>query len=518
MAQVTPNPHEDDVDSTHSSNSADSDDDVNPPSVEGLTVLDDSTESPPQEQDTGTEREGTNNNESQVIHEVARSPNHALDEIKKQQTHNLYCPKCKSNITTDAVLFVKNQETDSYKTEPYVLWVPLVIPAIKFPTFDLSLSFLAGPWKKLKTLVANCLPSLNSPRLRFLLVAVLLLLSVIVLWSSHPPSPPPLPPPPSPSPVPVPPPPGPPSPSPSPEPPSPSPVPVPPPPGPPSPSPSPEPPSPSPIIHFLSMKYLSVFSLLFLAILTLPWPSISPIINNLIAAIKTCITFCLNSLILCWNDDSKLCFPSCFLILDSPLNQESNPVVEPPQPPVVIDEATRIRISVPNPKELWKYIVVQVQNLVPRELDILKSIVYGGLIESITSLGVVSSAIASGASTLNVISLGLASLSSGLFIIVHNVSRSVSSLFFFLPAKGFKTLRQGTLQSCGCSRCIFGLRDLTLLCQKAYAFRMGRVKTVAEYTGMAIGASALSFIASQIASDIFEKLGFHELASEYRKG
>lgn len=114
---------------------------------------------------------------------------------------------------------------------------------------------------------------------------------------------------------------------------------------------------------------------------------------------KIGITFCLNSLILCWNDDSKLCFPSCFLILDSPLNQESNPVVEPPQPPVVIDEATRIRISVPNPKELWKYIVVQVQNLVPRELDILKSIVYGGLIESITSLGVVSSAIASGAST-----------------------------------------------------------------------------------------------------------------------
>lgn len=92
----------------------------------------------------GTEREDTNNNESQVIHEVTRSPNHALDEIKKQQTHNLYCPKCKSNITTDAVLFVKNQETDSYKTEPYVLWVPLVIPAIKFPTFDLSLSFLAG--------------------------------------------------------------------------------------------------------------------------------------------------------------------------------------------------------------------------------------------------------------------------------------------------------------------------------------------------------------------------------------
>lgn len=35
----------------------------------------------------------------------------------------------------------------------------------------------------------------------------------------------------------------------------------------------------------------------------------------------------------------------------------------------------------------------------PRGLEILKSIVYGGLIESITSLGVVSSAAGGGAST-----------------------------------------------------------------------------------------------------------------------
>lgn len=92
----------------------------------------------------GTEREDSNNNESQVTHEVMRSPNDTLDEIKNQQTHNLYCPKCKSNITKNAVLFVKNQEPDLYKTEPHVLWVPLVIPAVKFPTFHLSLSFLAG--------------------------------------------------------------------------------------------------------------------------------------------------------------------------------------------------------------------------------------------------------------------------------------------------------------------------------------------------------------------------------------
>ncbi|CAL9227115.1 unnamed protein product [Arabidopsis halleri] len=399
MAQVTPNPHEDDVDSTHSSNSAASDDDINPPSVEGLTVLDDSTESPPQEQDTGTEREDTNNNESQVIHEVTRSPNDALDEIKKQQTHNLYCPKCKSNITTNAVLFVKNQETDSYKTEPYVLWVPLVIPAFKFPTYDLSLSFLAGPWKKLKTLVPISLPrlSLTSLRLRFLLVAVLLFLSVIVLWSSHPPPPPP--PPPSPSPVPVPP----------------SPLP---PPGPPSPSPSPEPPFPSPqpgphpdekirwLIHFPSIKYLSVFSLLFLAILTLPWPSISPIINNLIAAIKT--------------------YPYQTLL--------------------------------GNRRKFKLHCVVVVLS----------------------------------------------------FFFFGAIAPLCYAFSFKISDKGHYKAAVVLAASLVCV--------ILLSFAKAYAFRMGRVKTVAEYTGMAIGASALSFIASQIASDIFEKLGFHELASEYRKG
>ncbi|GKV25434.1 hypothetical protein SLEP1_g34874 [Rubroshorea leprosula] len=56
-----------------------------------------------------------------------------------------------------------------------------------------------------------------------------------------------------------------------------------------------------------------------------------------------------------------------------------------------------------------------------RGLDILKSIVYGGLIESITSLGVVSSAAGAGASTLNVLALGLANLLGGLFVIIHNL-------------------------------------------------------------------------------------------------
>ncbi|KAG2239838.1 hypothetical protein Bca4012_022931 [Brassica carinata] len=56
-----------------------------------------------------------------------------------------------------------------------------------------------------------------------------------------------------------------------------------------------------------------------------------------------------------------------------------------------------------------------------RKLEILKSIVYGGLIEAITSLGVISSAAGSGASTLNILVLGLANLFGGLILIIHNL-------------------------------------------------------------------------------------------------
>ncbi|WCJ23192.1 Vacuolar iron transporter (VIT) family protein [Euphorbia peplus] len=54
-------------------------------------------------------------------------------------------------------------------------------------------------------------------------------------------------------------------------------------------------------------------------------------------------------------------------------------------------------------------------------LDILKIIVYGGSIECITSLGVVSSAAGSGSTTLNILALGLANVIGGLFIIAHNL-------------------------------------------------------------------------------------------------
>ncbi|XP_010433298.1 PREDICTED: membrane protein of ER body-like protein isoform X2 [Camelina sativa] len=55
------------------------------------------------------------------------------------------------------------------------------------------------------------------------------------------------------------------------------------------------------------------------------------------------------------------------------------------------------------------------------KVEILKSIVYGGLIEAITSLGVISSAAGSGASMLNILVLGLANLFGGLILIIHNL-------------------------------------------------------------------------------------------------
>ncbi|XP_063947038.1 membrane protein of ER body-like protein [Daucus carota subsp. sativus] len=55
-------------------------------------------------------------------------------------------------------------------------------------------------------------------------------------------------------------------------------------------------------------------------------------------------------------------------------------------------------------------------------MEIIKSIIYGGLVELITSLAVVSSAAGSYVTTLNVFALGMANLIGGLFIIGHNLS------------------------------------------------------------------------------------------------
>ncbi|RVW86504.1 Membrane protein of ER body-like protein [Vitis vinifera] len=56
-----------------------------------------------------------------------------------------------------------------------------------------------------------------------------------------------------------------------------------------------------------------------------------------------------------------------------------------------------------------------------KKWDILKSIVYGGLLESIASLTVVTSAAGADATALKILALGLANLIGGLFVIGHNL-------------------------------------------------------------------------------------------------
>ncbi|KAL8151348.1 hypothetical protein V2J09_021156 [Rumex salicifolius] len=55
------------------------------------------------------------------------------------------------------------------------------------------------------------------------------------------------------------------------------------------------------------------------------------------------------------------------------------------------------------------------------EVDVIKSIVYGGLLESIASLSVVTSAAGADAKTLNIVVLGAANMFGGLFILAHNL-------------------------------------------------------------------------------------------------
>ncbi|XP_071701997.1 membrane protein of ER body-like protein isoform X2 [Rutidosis leptorrhynchoides] len=56
-----------------------------------------------------------------------------------------------------------------------------------------------------------------------------------------------------------------------------------------------------------------------------------------------------------------------------------------------------------------------------RGLEIVKSVVYGGLMELIASLSVVSSAVGADAATVNVFALGLANIFGGLFVIIHDL-------------------------------------------------------------------------------------------------
>ncbi|KAL3034656.1 hypothetical protein AAZX31_02G206500 [Glycine max] len=184
----------------------------------------------------------------------------------------------------------------------------------------------------------------------------------------------------------------------------------------------------------------------------------------------------------------------------------------------------------------------------PQGWEILKSIVYGGLVESITSLGIVSSAVSSGATPLNIIALGFANIIGGLFILgdnlidlkkdnsgedqmqtnaqnryqeslgrrenflLHAVVAVLSFLIFgavplviygLLINKNYHTEVKLATVAATSIVCI-----ILLAIGKVYTGKAPKsyIKTVLYYVTLAISASGVSYIAGNLIKDFLEKL------------
>ncbi|KAL6210961.1 hypothetical protein ACLB2K_016190 [Fragaria x ananassa] len=185
-----------------------------------------------------------------------------------------------------------------------------------------------------------------------------------------------------------------------------------------------------------------------------------------------------------------------------------------------------------------------------KTLDILKSIVYGGLTEVIASLSIVTSAASAGTATVNILALALANLLGGLFIIGQNLwelkvnqSRVTSSetdeqVDRYEEVLGKKDNFILHASVAILSFLIFGLvpplvycfsfrqsndMDLklavvaasSLLCiillatGKAYTQRPQKyIKTLVYYVIMGVGVAGVSYIAGDLIEKLVEKLGW----------
>ncbi|XP_059663677.1 membrane protein of ER body-like protein [Cornus florida] len=172
-----------------------------------------------------------------------------------------------------------------------------------------------------------------------------------------------------------------------------------------------------------------------------------------------------------------------------------------------------------------------------KTLDILKSIVYGGLVESIASLSVVSSAAAADATTLNIVALGLANLIGGLFIIGQKLLELKNDQYEELL--GGKCLLHAIVALL--SFLLFGLippvtyafsfwksdnKDLKLVavaaasllcivilaCGKAYVRKPPKpyTKTLLSYVCNAILVSGVSYAVGYLIKELMEKLGWFD--------
>ncbi|KAB2636585.1 hypothetical protein D8674_027119 [Pyrus ussuriensis x Pyrus communis] len=185
-----------------------------------------------------------------------------------------------------------------------------------------------------------------------------------------------------------------------------------------------------------------------------------------------------------------------------------------------------------------------------KTLEIIKSIVYGGLTEAITSLGIVTSAASADTATLNILALALANLLGGLFIVGHNLwelkddhSKVPSGQTDEQVERYQKVLGKREnfpLHACVAvlSFIVFGLippvvygfsfrqsnnRDLkvaavavaSFLCiivlaiGKAYIQRPPKyIKTILYYFTIAIAVGGVSYLAGDLIDKLVEKLGW----------
>ncbi|KAM5563043.1 hypothetical protein ABKV19_017969 [Rosa sericea] len=173
-------------------------------------------------------------------------------------------------------------------------------------------------------------------------------------------------------------------------------------------------------------------------------------------------------------------------------------------------------------------------------LEILKSIIYGGLNEAIASLSIVASAASTDTATLNIFVLALANLLGGLFIIGHNlwdlkadqvdskykeVLGNKDNFFFHAPVAILSFLIFGLVpplvygfsfpQSDDSDLKIAAVAASSLLCiillaiGKAYIQTPPKyIKTVLYYVVIGVGAAGVSYLVGDLIDKLVEKLGW----------
>ncbi|GAB4858653.1 hypothetical protein Ancab_010126 [Ancistrocladus abbreviatus] len=227
----------------------------------------------------------------------------------------------------------------------------------------------------------------------------------------------------------------------------------------------------------------------------------------------------------------------------NPENEVKIPMPEEPVPPTISAMRPESDGMVSTETGALAALPVDVEADRVHRVDILKAIVYGGLVELITSLSVVTSAVGADATTLNVLALGVANVFGGLFVLAHSlrVLKHETSVERYEQQLGQIGHFPFHATIAILSYLVFGLmppivycfsfrksnnRDLklatvassALLCivllaiAKAYVRRPPKsyIKTLIYYVGLGIMVSGASFIVGDLLQLLLEKLGWFQ--------